>query len=128
MASLGTVRELTSADDPVPATMSQEQYQRTIFHPDCDSPTLQVQALPTFAGRMTASEIGRLRYCRTKRYRGMAHSVPPSHHPQRVGLATIRSIPAQTRPITTSIRLPRRTFVHRFNTIHRERGTSLPMG
>src|ERR1035438_6172547 len=36
MASMGTVRELISADDPVPATMSQEQYQRSIFHPDCD--------------------------------------------------------------------------------------------
>jgi Uma2 family endonuclease len=36
MASLGTVRELISAEDPVPATMSQEQYLSTIFHPDCD--------------------------------------------------------------------------------------------
>jgi Uma2 family endonuclease len=36
MASLGTVRELISAEDPVPATMSQDLYLRTIFHPDCD--------------------------------------------------------------------------------------------
>jgi Uma2 family endonuclease len=36
MASPGTVRELISAEDPVPATMSQEHYLRTIFHPDRD--------------------------------------------------------------------------------------------
>src|ERR1035441_9244307 len=36
MASLGAVRELISAEDPVPATMSQDLYLRTIFHPDCD--------------------------------------------------------------------------------------------
>ncbi len=36
MASLGTVRELISAEDPVPAMMSLEHYLRSIFHPDCD--------------------------------------------------------------------------------------------
>ena len=36
MASLGTVRELISVEDPVPATMSLERYLRSIFHPDCD--------------------------------------------------------------------------------------------
>ena len=36
MASLGTVREPISAEDPVPATMSLDLYLRSIFHPDCD--------------------------------------------------------------------------------------------
>jgi Uma2 family endonuclease len=36
MASLTTVRELISAEDPVPATMAVDQYLSTMFHPDCD--------------------------------------------------------------------------------------------
>ena len=36
MASLSTVRELVSAEDPVPATMTVDQYLSTMFHPDCD--------------------------------------------------------------------------------------------
>ena len=36
MASLTPVRELVSAEDPVPATMTVDQYLSTMFHPDCD--------------------------------------------------------------------------------------------
>jgi Uma2 family endonuclease len=36
MATLATVRELVSAEDPVPATMSEAEYLRTTFRPDCD--------------------------------------------------------------------------------------------
>jgi hypothetical protein len=36
MAALPTIRELTSGEEPVPATMSEAEYLRTVFHPDCD--------------------------------------------------------------------------------------------
>jgi Uma2 family endonuclease len=36
MATAIPIREVISAEDPVPSTMSEEQYLRTIFHPDCD--------------------------------------------------------------------------------------------
>ena len=36
MATLTTVRDLVSAEDPIPATMTVDQYLSTIFHPDCD--------------------------------------------------------------------------------------------
>jgi Uma2 family endonuclease len=36
MATATTVRELVSAEGPVPATMSIDQYLSTMFHPDCD--------------------------------------------------------------------------------------------
>src|ERR1035441_2139243 len=57
MASLGTVRELISAEDPVPATMSQEQYLRTIFHPDCDF----------VDGRIEERNVGELEHSRVQK-------------------------------------------------------------
>jgi len=36
MATLTAVRDLVSAEDPIPATMTVDQYLSTIFHPDCD--------------------------------------------------------------------------------------------
>ena len=36
MAALTTVRDLISAEEPVPATMTVDQYLSTMFHPDCD--------------------------------------------------------------------------------------------
>jgi len=36
MATLPTFRELSSAEPPVPATMTVDQYLSTMFHPDCD--------------------------------------------------------------------------------------------
>jgi Uma2 family endonuclease len=36
MASLTPVRESVSAEDPVPMTMTVDQYLSTMFHPDCD--------------------------------------------------------------------------------------------
>jgi len=36
MATLTPMRELVSAEDPVPATMTVDQYLSTMFHPDCD--------------------------------------------------------------------------------------------
>jgi Uma2 family endonuclease len=36
MATLTTARELVSAEEPVPATMTVDQYLSSMFHPDCD--------------------------------------------------------------------------------------------
>ncbi len=36
MAALTTVRDLMSAEEPIPATMTVDQYLSTMFHPDCD--------------------------------------------------------------------------------------------
>jgi Uma2 family endonuclease len=36
MATANTVRELVSAEEPIPAAMSIDQYLSTMFHPDCD--------------------------------------------------------------------------------------------
>ena len=36
MATLTTTRELVSAEEPVPATMTVDQYLSSMFHPDCD--------------------------------------------------------------------------------------------
>jgi Uma2 family endonuclease len=36
MATVTPVRELISAEDPIPATMTVDQYLSTMFHPDCD--------------------------------------------------------------------------------------------
>jgi Uma2 family endonuclease len=36
MAAVPTIRELTSGEEPVPAAMSEAEYLRTAFHPDCD--------------------------------------------------------------------------------------------
>ena len=36
MATLTTVREMASAEEPVPATMTVDQYLSSMFHPDCD--------------------------------------------------------------------------------------------
>jgi Uma2 family endonuclease len=36
MATLTTLRELVSAEGPVPASMTVDQYRSTMFHPDCD--------------------------------------------------------------------------------------------
>jgi Uma2 family endonuclease len=36
MATLTTTRELVSAEKPVPATMTVDQYLSSMFHPDCD--------------------------------------------------------------------------------------------
>ena len=36
MATLTTVRQMEPGDDPVPATMTEQEYLRTVFRPDCD--------------------------------------------------------------------------------------------
>jgi len=36
MATLTTVRQMEPGSDPVPATMTEQEYLRTVFRPDCD--------------------------------------------------------------------------------------------